>query len=229
MCRRIVSLGLSALLSMFVVGHATAQTSGANWLEQLFRPPQHIPPSFTRPGVNPSQRDEPAIEEEARPRAGAVSKRTREADSQGDGTATQGKKTASAKRTRSDRLGTVRATWYQHRGRTATGERFIRRAALRLTRRCRLAHACGWSIGKPAGLLPCGSMTAFRARPSTRLTSREGVRARSESRMREWPQWLFTNCVEERLPGPIRRSAAFRFPLARGQSGSPHPPNNTSL
>jgi rare lipoprotein A len=87
-------------------------------------PPQHIPPSFTRPGVNPSQRDEPAIEEEARPRAGAVSKRTREADSQGDGTATQGKKTASAKRTRSDRLGTVRATWYQHRGRTATGEKF---------------------------------------------------------------------------------------------------------
>ena len=124
MCRRIVFLGLSALLSMFDVGHAAAQTSGANWLEQLFRPPQHIPPSFTRPGVSPPQRDEPAIEEEARPRAGAVSKRTREADSQGDGTATQGKKTASAKRTRSDRLGTVRATWYQHRGRTATGERF---------------------------------------------------------------------------------------------------------
>ena len=168
MCRRIVFLGASALLSMFVVGHATAQTSGANWLEQLFRPPQHIPPSFTRPSVSPPQEDEPAIEEEARPRAGAVSKRTREADSQGDGTATQrkataqhGKKSALAKRTRSDRLGTVRATWYQHRGRTATGERFIRRAALRLTRRCRLAHACGWSIGKPAGLLPCASMTAF--------------------------------------------------------------------
>ena len=31
--------------------------------------------------------------------------------------------------------------------------------------------------------------------------------------MREWPQWLFTNCVEERLPGPIRRNAAFRFRL----------------
>ena len=131
MCRRIVFLGASALFSMFVVGHATAQTSGANWLEQLFRPPQHIPPSFTRPSVSPPQEDEPAIEEEARPRAGAVSKRTREADSQGDGTATQrkataqhGKKSALAKRTRSDRLGTVRATWYQHRGRTATGERF---------------------------------------------------------------------------------------------------------
>jgi len=124
MCRRIAFVGLSALLSMFVVGHATAQTSGANWLEQLFRPPQHIPPSFTRPGLSHPQGDEPAIAAEGRPRAGAVSKRTREADSQGDGTATQGEKSALAKRTRSDRLGTVRATWYQHRGRTATGEKF---------------------------------------------------------------------------------------------------------
>jgi hypothetical protein len=56
MCRRRAFVGLSALLSMCVVGDATAQTSGANWLEQLFRAPQHVPPSFARPGVSTSRR-----------------------------------------------------------------------------------------------------------------------------------------------------------------------------
>ena len=87
MCSRIGFVG--ALLSMFVVGDATAQTYGANWFEQLFGPPQHSPPSFARPGVSipsPGEHD-PSLDEKAPPRAGAV------ADSQGVAAATQRKPT----------------------------------------------------------------------------------------------------------------------------------------
>ena len=141
MCSRIGFVG--ALLSMFVAGDATAQTYGANWFEQLFGPPQHSPPSFARPGVSPPSPGEhgPSLDEKARPRAGAVSKQTtpisREADSEDVAPATQrkaaakqGRNSALAKRydrspgARSGRLSTVRATWYQHRGRTASGEKF---------------------------------------------------------------------------------------------------------